>query len=178
MIPKELQIALESRYNIIGNIEFKQFDHDWGHLRNFFETTKKENFTNNDRYVIEHQDTDIYVKEMSVGVNFRNLFQIITELDIPFYTIIIWTNHYGLQKEIDLMCQHQHVKDRPTLIESFCTNTHTTEYYRDVPINIDHIQHHALSMIGANRSHRFALYNALKHVDAQKLAISIQGLIK
>lgn len=175
MIPAELADLLTKKYNVIGNIEFKQFDHNWDHLRSFFRQTKKTKFDHRDRYVIEHQDTDIYLAEMSVGLNLRNFFEIVNELDIPLFTILIWTNHFGLQKELDILHKQCHPKDRPTVIESFCTRTHVADSYVDQDIAVDEIQHHALSMMGTNRSHRFAVYHVLKHFDPEKLAMSIRG---
>jgi hypothetical protein len=177
IMPAELTSALKSYFNIVGTTNFVKFDHDWDQLKNFFRQTRKETFDPLDRYIIQHQDTDIYISECSVGINLRNFFQVIQSMDIPVYTLIIWTNHIGLQQEIDILCKNQHPLDRPTLIESFCTTTHvgTEDYYNDWSISADQIEIHALSMMGANRSHRFAFYNSLKHIDKNKLALSIKG---
>ena len=175
MIPAEIIDLLTKKYNIIGNIAFQQFDHDWDHLRSFFQHTKKTKFDRLDRYMITHQDTDIYLPEMSVGLNLRNFFEIVNELDIPLFTILIWTNHFGLQKELDILHRARHPKDRPTVIESFCTRSHVADSYVDQNLAIDEIQYHALSMMRANRSHRFAVYHALKHLDPEKLVMSIRG---
>jgi hypothetical protein len=176
LIPREIQDLLEKKYNIVGNIEFKDFDHDLQFLRNFFQTTKKNSFDSLDRYIIEHQDTDIYVPEMCVGVNIRNFFEIVNELDIPLFTILIWTNHFGLQKEIDVLTRGCHPNNRPTIIESFCARTHVANSYQEVDIAENEIKFHGLSMMGSNRSHRYALYHALKHLSPDKLAISIRGV--
>jgi hypothetical protein len=178
IMPAELTSALKSHFNIIGTINFTEFDHDWNQLEHFFKQTRKETFDPLDRYIIQHQDTDIYISECSVGINLRNFFQMVKSIDIPVYTLIIWTNHIGLQQEIDILCKNQPLCDRPTLIESFCTTVHvgTEDYYDNWDINADQIEIHALSMMGANRSHRFALYNSLKHIDKNKLALSIKGV--
>jgi hypothetical protein len=174
-MPTAMLNVLKSKFNIIGQAEFKQFDADWDFLENFFQTTHKETFDINDRYIFNHQDTDIYIPECRVGINFRNFFEVARKNDIPFYTILIWTNHIGIQQEIDIICANRHCTDRPTVIESFCTTSHVSDSYSNVQINIEQIQYHALSMMGANRSHRYALYNSLKHIDSSKLAISIKG---
>jgi hypothetical protein len=175
-VPIEIRELIHSKYNVVGSIDFKAFDNNFQTLRNFFIQHKKDRFDVLDRFWIEHQDTDIYISEMSTGVNLRNMFQVIFEIDIPLYTIIIWTNHFGLQKEIDLLCKNHHLLDRPTVIESFCATRHVASNYNEICVDEKSIQHHALCMMGSNRSHRFALYNSLKHVDPNKLAISIKGL--
>lgn len=172
LMPQEIFDVFAAKYNIIASIETKEFDLNFDHLRHFFASTKKQKFASQDRYIIVHQDTDVYINEMSVGLNLRNLLVIVEELDIPFYTIIIWTNHFGLQREIDLLCQNQHSQNRPTVIESFCTVTHVADSYQDRPLAVDSIHYQGLCMMGAPRSHRYALYTSLRHVDPSRLAMT------
>lgn len=171
-MPKELITLLNENFNIVGTIKIMDVDHNFDLLKEFFISTKKEVFEYNDRYVIEHQDTDIYIPEMSVGVNLRNFFHIVNELDIPLFTILIWTNHFGIQREIDILCKN----DKPTILESFCDILHVSNNYKNIPLSPESIKHHALSMMGATRSHRFALYNELKNEDPNKVALSIKGI--
>lgn len=173
LMPAEIEKILYDQFNVIGRTDFKEFDLNLNNLRNFFDKTKKERYDILDRYIIVHQDTDIYIDEMCVGLNLRNFFLIAEEFDLPLYTFIIWTNHFGLQKEIDIICKKKHPKDRPTLIESFCTVSHVAEHYRPVNLDLNQIEYHAISMMGAGRSHRFALYNNLKDLDPTKIAITI-----
>ncbi len=175
LIPPEILAVLQTQFKIIDSIVFPNFDTNWNVLRTFFINTKKQEYHRNDRYLIVHQDTDIYINEMCVGVNLRNFFQVVQEIDIPFYTLIIWTNHFGLQKEIDILCKNRHAKDRPMLIESFSATTHINDHYHVVDLDADQIEYHAISMMGAGRSHRLALYHELKDLDPSKIAVTIQG---
>lgn len=177
-MPMETFELLNSRYNIIDAINFKHIDHDWNLLRQWFAKHYREKFDSNDRFIIEHQDTDIYLDLMPVGVNLRNFFLIADEYDFPFYTFIFWTNHFGIQNEIDILCQRRHVNDRPSVIESFCCVKHVFDVIHDRDIDIDSIEYHGLSMMGNHRSHRFALYHALRDISTDKLAMSIQGVTK
>jgi hypothetical protein len=173
----ELKDCLYQSYNILGHIRFKDFDFDWDSLRDFLKKTKKNTFDPLDRYIIEHQDTDIYIKEFLVGVNLRNFFAIVNEFNLPLFTLIIWTNHYGIKKEIEIICKNNGMYDQPTVIESFVTNRrHASTNYTDIDINIDDITYHSLCLLGANRSHRFALYNQLKHISQDTLVLTVRGL--
>ena len=174
LIPKEIQNLFQKHFNILGCIEFKQFDYNLQTLRNFFKESKKELFDVNDRYIIIHQDTDIYIPEMSVGVNLRNFFQIVNELDIPLFTILLWTNHFGIKKEIDILCQNSDNNNYPTILESFCATSHVGDKYNNISLTPENIEYHALCMMGSGRSHRFGLYNHLK--DDKRIEISIKGL--
>jgi uncharacterized protein YuzB (UPF0349 family) len=176
LIPKKLLEKFCAHFNIIDLIHFNQFDENLNILRKFFLSTRKEYYDINDRYIIIHQDTDLYIPHCSVGINLQNFFAIVKEIDIPLSTLLFYTNHFGITQEIDRLCQYNHEKDRPTVIESFVTSTHMAKNYIEKDINIDQINYHALCMMGANRSHRFALYNKLKHIDTNTLAMTIQGL--
>lgn len=173
LLPCEILDLLNSRFHIIDVMHFKQFDLDWSHLRKILTNTKKSVYAPDDRYIIIHQDTDVYIPEMCVGLNLRNFFQIVRAVDIPFYTFVIWTNHFGIQREIDILCQDLHPKDRPMLIESFCATTHVGDNYRNTEVDQDQIEYHAISMMGTSRSHRYALYTEIKHVGTDKLVLSI-----
>ena len=50
-----------------------------------------------------------------------------------------------------------------------------TDQYADSPLEPDAIKHHAICMLGKQRSHRFGLYHKLAHVPADKLVLTIQG---
>lgn len=175
LMPVEVFDTFAAKYNIMGTIEFKDFDYDLDNARNFFAQTKKQTFLSNDRYLVIHQDTDVYIDEMTVGLNLRNFFLIADEFDIPFYTLIIWTNHFGLRREIDILCKTRHAKDRPMIVESFCARAHVADSYTETSLDVDSITIQGLCMMaGSQRSHRYALYNALKHIDQSRLALSIQ----
>lgn len=176
LIPKKLLSKLYTHYNIIDQIEFKQFDENFDILKKFFLSTRKECYNINDRYIIEHQDTDVYIPHCSVGINLQNFFEIVKEVDIPLYTLLFYTNHFGITQEINKLCSTGYQSDRPTVIESFVTTSHIAESYTNNNIDIDQINYHALCMMGANRSHRFALYQKLQHIDPNKVAITIKGL--
>lgn len=172
-IPDEILNLLRARYNILGLWSFFDFDYDFTILRDRLFAIKKEQFDPHDRIVIEHEDTDFYIKECSVGINVRNFFCVVRELDLPLYLFVFYTNHFGLQKEFDILCGSSNMNDRPTVIESFLTTAHHDKK-RIMPVdcNFQHIEFNMLCMMNLIRSHRHAVYNALKDVDNQKLALA------
>ena len=175
LIPNKLLDQLRRKFNIIGHSKFTQFDHDPDFLRNLFVSTYKPHYDSRDKYIIEHLDTDVYLPTSTVGILLQNFFEIVKELDVPLHTIILYTNHIGIQKEIDILCQSAHPNDRPTVIESFSATTHLAPKYNNIDINEDDIEYQALCMMGRNRSHRFALYHQLSGIDTTQLAMTIRG---
>lgn len=154
---------LQQHYNIISIVETTEFDcGNSQYLIDLLESTKKEIYNNNDRYVIVHFDTDFYWK--GHGINLNNLFAIWQELNIPLYTMIYFTNHIGISKEIEVLVKNHHPNDRPTVIESIVNRlNYNPNGYKNFETNISSIEKHALCMLaGTHRSHRLATYNQLK----------------
>ena len=174
-IPKKLWSKLDSHYNIVGYANYTGFQHNIYYLKQMFAETKKEVYGINDRYIIEHRDNDVYIDSMRVGMFTHNFFDILYEFDIPAYTVLLYTNHFGIQREIDFLCARSHPNDRPTVVESFVTTEVMTDHYADIPLEPEAIKHHAICMLGKQRSHRFGLYHKLSQVPSDKLVLTIQG---
>jgi len=178
LMPNKLMDQLKQKFNIIGHTKFTQFDHDPDFLRSLFASTYKTHYDSKDKYIIEHLDTDVYLPTSNVGILLQNFFEIVKEFDVPLHTIILYTNHIGIQREIDVLCQYAHPSDRPTIIESFSATTHLAPKYNDIDTNEDEIEHQALCMMGRTRSHRFALYHQLSDIDSTRLVLTIRGAKK
>jgi hypothetical protein len=167
LIDQTILSAIKKKYNVIDVFALMEFDHDFDSLKQHLQTRKKDCFGPKDRIVINHFDTDYYVHNQ-FGINLINLFTVWRDLDLPMYLILIYTNHIGIRQEIDLMCKTNHPLDRPTLIETFIDPmSYSSDTYTHEPnINIEQIEYHGLSMMNAPRSHRYALYNHICHLDS------------
>jgi hypothetical protein len=172
-LPVEVFDLLDRKYHILAHWNFLEFDQNFDILRENLSLIKKDQFDSKDRIIIEHQDTDFYIKECTIGMNLRNFFCVVSELDIPFYLFIFYTNHFGIQKEFDIICKHRHPLDRPTVIESFLSTLHHDKNkIAEIECNFDSIQVNMLCMMNLKRSHRNAVYNELKDIDDEKLALA------
>lgn len=165
---------LQKKFKILDTIEFKEFDHDFDVIKTFLEKNYKAEYLPEERILIEHMDTDYYFDECETGINFRNFFQILIESDISPSVFIIYTNHFGLQKEIDLLCNSFNSGDRPLLIESFIGKNHwNNKKVGNIPCNFNCIEYNALCMMNEKRSYRSAFYHSLKHISNSKIALKI-----
>lgn len=167
--------TLEKKYNIVDVFNFSRYDYQFDHLEQRLIKVKKATFDANDRIVVVHFDTDYYIQN-SVGMNLTNLFLLWQKLDIPLHTMLLYTNHFGITKEIDTICQHSELIDRPTVIETFVNGLsyESATYQTEPDLEIDQIEYHGLALMGAPRSHRYAMYNHLKHL-CDKLAMVIRA---
>ena len=167
---------LKQQYNIIDIIAMNNFDYRFDQLKDRLETIKKSEFDCNDRIIIMQFDTDYYIHNQ-YGINLLNLFTIWKAVDLPLYTMLFYTNTHGIKNEIDFICQQYHSADRPTVIETFInpTNYSNDTYIIEPDLCVEQIEYHGMSLLGgAYRSHRFAVYNHLKHL-AKKLVLVIRA---
>ena len=164
---------LSQRCNILGGAVMQEIDHDFESVAAWLHSLHRDQFDPLDRIIVVHQDSDYYLPNR-YGINLNNLFETWTNCDIPVYTMLLYTNHFGLREEVDQICQWRKIQDRPTVIE-----VPITEYpgadFPDPALAADQIVLHAVSMMaGSPRSHRFALYNHLQHLSPDHLAVTIK----
>lgn len=157
MIPAYRNV-LYKKYKILGHLEFKMFDQDFSILEKYLIKHKKEQYDFNERFIIEHIDTDFYLPDFPYGFNLYNLVYAFQSADIPLFTLLLFTNHFGIKKELDRLVP----TESPTVIETFIVSTHWTTNYAPVEVNPDAIEIPAISMVGQNRPHRNTLYHFLK----------------
>ena len=169
---------LSSTFNILDIINFQDFDLNFSVLKDRLSKLNMESYGEKDKIIIEHFDTDYYDENFfKFGLNLYNFFSVIDEMYVPHFVFIICTNHFGISKEIEEINKNHDPDDKPIVVETFLTRTHyCSEVVKDIPINIESIQIPALSMMGAPRSQRFALYNYIKQNDlTDRIEISIKA---
>ena len=161
-------------YNVLDVIEFKEFDLDWSWLETWIKKHHKTQFALHDRFVIVHFDTDFYWN--GHGVNLHNLMTVWRHYDLPFYTMILYTNHYGIRREIDEILKDQPQQDRPTIIETFINpGNYAPHGYKHLDNSVDQVQHKALCMMaGTPRSHRYAVYQHLKDLVPDDIDMTVR----
>ena len=177
-ISQDISDLLHRKFNIIARWNFLEFDHDFKILRSYIDSIKKNEYDARDRIIVEHTDTDYYinVNGCPVGINLRNFFGVINELDIPNYLFIFYTTHFGITKEIDALCRDKSLFDRPTVIETlpFFDEVHYNKKQdiNDIDCDIDSIKFNMLCMMHLTRSHRNAVYRQLDKIDKSKILLS------
>lgn len=162
-------------FNILDQFESCEFDHDPMILFHRLKKIKKDVYDINDRYIIVMFDTDYYWH--GHGINLNNIFEIWRALDIPFFTMIIYTNNFGLTREVDDLMVNHHDKDRPLVVETFINPMNYHQATCDVfEPNINKITHHALCLMrGQERPYRYAAYTAFKDIEQDRLVMTVKG---
>lgn len=172
--PKMEQL-LRTRYNLLDVIESKEFDQRPESLVPRLKLTAKPSFMPNDRYVIVLFDTVYFWHGHGICLN--NIFAIWQHLDLPFYTLLLYTNHIGIEKEVDALCRDLCQFDRPTVIETLINpRNYNHDQYHWQDTALEHIEHHVLCLMAGNdRSHRYATYAGLRDIDQERLVMTIRA---
>lgn len=154
---------LKRKFDIVSSVDCRDFDMDYKLLDDILLPLSNKTFSNREKILFVHMDTDYYDNLLPVGLIPLNLIRAFKQFDIPLHSMLFVTNHFGIQKEFDLLLLKQHENDRPLIIETLLSKL-LYPPVKDTPVpNIDFnkITKPALCMMGACRSHRVALYNFL-----------------
>ena len=153
---------LRSKYNVLLEIDCRDFDLTPENLIDHLDRIKKDNFDVNDRIVIVHMDTDYYDELLPYGLLIINLVRIFQSKELPFFTLLFITNHFGIKKEFDSLLINHDVDDRPTIIETLLSRMLLTNNINtDNNTDFDKIEKPGICMMGAKRLHRILLANYL-----------------
>ena len=99
-IKKEIIDIVASKFCILEIVDLMEFDHDMIKLENFLKKYQDVSFNSNDRLIVFHHETEYYPSESSLGNTVYNFLKLLNNYNIPSDYIIMFTNHYGLDKKI------------------------------------------------------------------------------
>ena len=178
----KLRKLLNNKFNIIEEIDLINTDFDFSILKNILLKTKKDHYTNIDKYIIIHYDTDYYLPHCPYGLTIFNLVKTFTEVDISLDNIIFVTSYPGIKKEFELLVpEYEQPYNLPIIIDNCitCFNDELHAIRNALPNNvvkIDTIEKRAVCMLGQSRAHRHILYNFIKkHNLFDKIATSFNN---
>ena len=166
-LKKSVYNLLAKKYNIVYACDLRNLSCSKEQFIIFQETIKglhRPYFEINDRILISHMDTDYYDELLPCGMFITNLIRTFIKYNIPLFTLIIITNHHGINKEIDILLKNN--SDRPFIIETLLTDILFGDYDEklyNLPSNIEKITQPGLCMMGRQRSHRVAMFNFINN---------------
>jgi hypothetical protein len=174
LMTENYKTVLYSKYDILGHYETKWFDSDWPSFEKHLQSIKLDYYTPKQKYIVEHVDTDYYHPDFNYGFWLSNLISVFKTVDIPLHALLLFTNHFGIEQELNALASDPH--DRPTVVNSFITTTHYTEHYQPVEVSPELIKYPAICMMGAGRTHRHVVFRFLeKNNLLETVAISVKN---
>jgi hypothetical protein len=104
------------KYQILEILDLIYYDCRLNELNQTLQKYQNHIFSPDERIILLHHDTDYYSDIKSVGNNIYNIFRILSYHDVPLEFVIMFTNHYGIEKELQHMCQKILNKSVPQVI--------------------------------------------------------------
>ena len=165
-LSSNFRYVLNKKFNILGEFDIVNYDHDFNLLQSRLLIFSSHTFSHADKFIIVHYDTDYYMPNSNYGLSIYNLYKTFLELDISLSTMIIVTNHKGIESDFkNLIPFHEQKYNFPIIIDNYISAFRESERltHRLSDINFTtNISHHAICMMGAKRIHRNILFNEFK----------------
>ena len=165
-LSSNFRYVLNKKFNILGEFDIVNYDHDFNLLQSRLLIFSSHTFSHADKFIIVHYDTDYYMPNSNYGLSIYNLYKTFLELDISLSTMIIVTNHKGIESDFkNLIPLHEQQYNFPIIIDTLISTSNWYEELRptlkDIEFNAN-ISHNAICMMGAKRIHRNILFNVFK----------------
>jgi hypothetical protein len=163
---------IEKKYRVLTYLDLLYYDGRLDQLNQILSDYQDYVFLPEERIIILHDDTDYYANAESIGNTIYNLFKLMNKYNIPMEFVIVLTNHWGIETEIEKLSQ--------TILNSQSPRVIYTALNFDFPENLDNlpkleyqnIDHLYACLNGVERAHRVLTLCHLQHHD-----LITQGLI-
>jgi hypothetical protein len=160
-LTRKIDRYIKEKYNVL--FEFECFDYldDFTRLEADLNKIKKEVFDPLDRIILYRFETDFYNDFLNTGLSIRNAIESIRKADIPFYNILVFTNHQSIKKELDFLLKND--QQKITVVETYAIGIDIDYEFKNVVINEKSITKPAVCLMGgSSRGHRHILFNYFK----------------
>ena len=165
---------IKEKFNVVAEIDARDFDRDYSILESLLLKHKRESYTIYDKFLISAMDINYYDDLLPCSILVINIIRIFERLNIPFFTLLFITTHNGMEKEFDIVLNDHPKDDRPVVLYTMISNLNTPPTYDWIKyIETDNIERAGMCLMHMAKSHRVALYNYLieNNLDKQ-IAIS------
>lgn len=152
---------IKEKYNVLFEFECSNYLDNFNRLENELIKIKKDIFDPLDRIILYRFETDFYDNFLNAGLALRNSIELLKKIDIPFYNVLIFTNHQSVKKEIDFLLKHD--QQKITVVETHAISIDIDHSFSNVDVNEKSIKKPAVCLMGgSSRSHRHILFNYFK----------------
>lgn len=100
MIKQEVLDIVNDRYTVLDIIDLQQYDYQIEKVDQLLSKYTNHTFSVHERILIFHHDLDYYTSVSSSGFTLYNLCVLLNRHQIPHEFLIMFTNHYGIEKEV------------------------------------------------------------------------------
>lgn len=151
----EICNALTSKYQILNGFDICSYGDNMELLAERLRPYQSYNFASNERLIFTMWDTEYYLPMQStVGLTHSNFILLLYSLDISFSHCIFFTNHHGITKHLNSLCQYYGHSHGMNVLENNYTLPQTRSVVADRNRTSDTIQYHFAFLSNVKRDHR------------------------
>jgi hypothetical protein len=162
-IKQEVLDIVNDRYTVLDIIDLIQYDSQLEKLDELLLRYTNHIFSFDERILIFHHDTDYYTSVESTGFTLYNLCVLLKKHRIPHEFLIMFTNHYGIEKEVAHLSEQ--ICNSPPF-KVICTSQWYDYSNQQVSNNsVPVIENLFCCLNGVNRAHRVLTLCYLKEQD-------------
>ena len=167
----EIQETLDKKFKVLCYINLSIADLSPAVLDQMLKGFHNYVFKSNEKIIIAHADTQYYLPSCKFSITLYNLHKTLSTYNIPLESILMFTNHYGIEEELKLLANIFNCANPITAFVSFYDTVGTVNKVNPISINHNTIDHLFCCINGIQRSHRILLLSMLKHHDLFSLGI-------
>lgn len=161
----EIQEVLNKKFKILSYINLVSADLSPTTLDQMLKGFRDYTFNSNEKILIAHIDTQYYLPTCKFSITLYNLHQTLSTYGIPSESVIMFTNHYGIDEELKILAHAFNFLNPITAFVSFYDTVGTTKNVKSINLNHDSIEYLFCCINGTKRSHRILFLSMLKHHD-------------
>ena len=120
---------IKEKFNVVAEIDARDFDRDYSILESLLLKHKRESYTIYDKFLISAMDINYYDDLLPCSILVINIIRIFERLNIPFFTLLFITTHNGMEKEFDIVLNDHPKDDRPVVLYTMISNLNTPPTY-------------------------------------------------
>lgn len=161
----DVYVVLDKKFNILSYINLASTDFNPTVLDQSLKSFHNYEFKNNEKILIIHIDTQYYLPTCNYSITLYNLHATLHAYNIPTESILMFTNHYGIEKELEILAKIFNFITPIKAFTSFYDFVGTTKNVNDIDTNHNSIDYLFCCINGVQRSHRTLMLSMLKHYE-------------
>jgi hypothetical protein len=162
-IKQEVLDIVKDRYKVLEIIDSIRYNDQLEKVDQLLSKYINHTFSSDERILILHHDTDYYISVESTGFTLYNLCMLLKKNQIPHEFLIMFTNHYGIEKEVAHLSE-QVCNSSPFKV--VCTSQWYDYSDQQISNNsVPVIENLFCCLNGVNREHRLLTLCYLKEHD-------------
>lgn len=155
--------TINKKFKVLTHIDLPLADYQPAYLDNALKSFEHHKFKDNEIILVTHYDTQYYMPHYNISITLFNLHLTLSTYNIPSEFVIMFSNHYGIEKELKELSKIFNFENQIQSFVSFYDIIGTTNTVPNIDVNHNQIEHLFCCINGQQRTSRLLFLALLKH---------------